>query len=59
MGGGRSSHEKRPGQQAEANTTPSLNLQDPQGTRPRTNSMNVPVGIPVGPFGIATRSASE
>ena len=30
-----------------------------QPALPRTNSMKVPVGTPVGPRGIATRSVSE
>src|SRR6185436_21004812 len=51
-----------PDQKGEADAT---NVSDDGAERsgqpalPRTNSMNVPVGTPVGPRGMATRSVSE
>src|SRR5215207_658092 len=59
---GRTPVQNGPDQEGEADPT-SVSYdcveQSGQPALPRTNSTNVPVGTPVGPRGIATRSASE
>src|SRR5437762_1696802 len=51
--------QKRPGHEAEAGWFAPETKRAAQRTLPRMNSMKVPVGTPVGPFGIVTRSVSE
>ena len=46
-------------QKAEAGWAESWPRLATQRTLPRMNSMKVPVGTPVGPFGMVTRSVSE
>src|SRR6266550_2686156 len=51
--------QKRPGHEAEAGWGAQGPGSSLQRTLPRMNSMKVPVGTPVGPLGIVTRSVSE
>ena len=51
--------QNRPGQKAEAGWAEPAPRALFQRALPRMNSMKVPVGTPVGPFGIVTRSVSE
>src|SRR6266852_655205 len=51
--------QKRPGHEAEAGWGAQGPESSIQRTPPRMNSMKVPVGTPVGPLGIVTRSVSE
>src|SRR5206468_12906159 len=51
--------QKRPGHEAEAGRDAHCTGDAGQRTLPRMNSMKVPVGTPVGPLGIVTRSVSE
>src|SRR3954464_5430077 len=51
--------QKRPGHEAEAGGLGAKNCAWLQRDLPLTNSMKVPVGTPVGPLGIVTRSLSE